>query len=503
MKTKKFLCFILSILISSSALLAACSTAKTSDTNTADTSDTAVTDASGNTEETTQALYQIPTHDYGGYNMRVLIPNHDDWAMSTIKAVASTDTGEEEENGDPLNDAIYKRNAEVEQGLNVKITEIKVSGPESPAKKAILAGSDDYDVVFTDSAQAGLIATQGLYLNLDDVPGLNLDQPYWSQNANQSAQLLGKLYFTTSDANIITNDAIWLLYFNKTILQNLGLQDPYALVRNGTWTIDAMYDMAKAATKDIDGDGKFTVKDQWGISTHSSSFLAFLEGQGEQLVQLDNTGTPNLVNPDDKFVNAFVKAHDFMDKTNGVYLPAQDGYTGSTPDLNHASKTFMANMSLFCGEVLAWARTFRQMTADFGLLPYPKYDANQSNYYTMMIDTVPAFGIPVTAPDPERTGTFMDAFTGASSTTIIPAYYTVSLEGKFTRDEDSIEMLNIIRDGRTFDLAILYNWGGFYSALTTYGMSVSGTNPQTVFDKNSGKVNDAIQKTLDAYNSMQ
>jgi len=454
--------------------------------------------ANGATAESTIPFPHDDVINLGGRSFKILIDKQ--WSGNNLDI---EDYDIESMNGEVLNDAIYKRNRQVEDGLNVKITEIKIAGPEAKAKKAILAGADDYDVVFTDSAQAGLIATQGLYLDLLNVPGLNLDQPYWSQNANQSAQLLGKLYFTTSDANIITNDAIWLLYFNKKILQDLGLDDPYAMVRNGTWTIDAMYGMAKTATKDIDGDGKFTVKDQWGISTHGGSFLAFLEGQEEKLIKLDDKGTPYLITPDDRFVNAFVKAHDFMDKTNGVFLDAQGSYPGQTPDLNHAKKTFMANMSLFCGEVLAHARVFRQMTADFGLLPYPKYDANQSNYYTFMIDTVPAFGIPVTASDVERSGTFMDAFTGVSSETIIPAYYTVSLEGKFTRDEDSIEMLNIVRNGRTFDLAVLYNWGGFYSALQNYGMTASGTNPQTVFDKNSGKVDTAIQKTLDAYKSMQ
>lgn len=502
-KNRRLLGFILAIMLVMPIVLMACAPAKNqADANEATTkgdSESAAGDPD-NAEATTEEKYEFPGQNYDDYKMRVLIPDHDDWAMSTIKAVIG-DTGKEEENGDPLNDANYKRNSLVEAGLGVIIEEILVSGPEAKAKKAIQANTDDYDVIFTDSSQAGIIASQGMYLDLYDVPGLNLDQFYWNQNANKSVELLGKLYFTTSDANIITNDAIWLLYFNKKIQQNLGLGDPYQLVREGKWTVDVFYNMARESAKDLDGDGKWTVTDQWGISTHGLGFLAFFECQDQKLVMLNEQNEPYLVTPDDKFVSAFTKAFQLMDKQAGVFLDAQGSYPGRSADLDHAKKTFMADMSLFCAEVLAHARVFREMTADFGLLPHPKYDENQQNYYTFMIDTVPAFGIPITVSDAERSGAFMDAFTAVSSEVIMPAYYKISLEGKFTRDEDSIEMLDIIREGCVFDLAVLYNWGGFYSSIITYGTGKEGTNPATVFEKNRGKVEAAIQKTLDAYNS--
>jgi len=328
-----------------------------------------------------------------------------------------------------------------------------------------------------------------------------MDRAYWNQNANASVELFGKLYFTTSDANMITNDAIWVLYFNKKIQQELGLEDPYKMVREGKWTTDALYNMARASAKDLDGDGQWTVSDRWGISTHGLGFLAFFECQDEKLVELNDAGVPYLVNPSERFVSAFVNAFQLMDKKAGVFLDAQGSYPGRNSELDHAKKTFMADMSMFCAEVLSHARVFREMTADFGVLPHPKYDEQQQDYITFMIDTIPAFGIPVTVSDIERSGVFMDAFTAVSAETIIPAYYKISLEGKFTRDEDSIEMLDIIRDGRTFDLAVLFNWGSFYSAIITYGTGNEGTNPISVFEKNRGKVEAAIEKTLDAYNN--
>jgi hypothetical protein len=262
--------------------------------------------------------------------------------------------------------------------------------------------------------------------------------------------------------------------------------------------MDIFYDMARDAARDLDGDGVWTVADQWGISSHNLAFTAFFICQDQKLITLEENGEPFLVMPDDRFVNAFMNAHRLMDARGGIYLHAQGSFPGRTADLDHARKTFMHDMSLFCTEVLSHARAFREMTADFGLLPHPKYYEHQEQYLTLMIDTVPAFGIPVTVQDIERTGIFMEAMTGVSAEILMPAYYDVSLHSKFTRDEESIEMLDIIRDGRVFDLAVLYNWSDYYGQIIATGTS-NNPNPVTVYERLGDRVAVAIERTLDMF----
>jgi hypothetical protein len=128
MKTKRLL-FVLTIILISSVLFTACAPEQTTDAINTPSAEDAATPDGGESDnaEPVQEKYAFPGEDYGGYEMRVIVPDHDDWAISTIMA--------EEEDGDPINDAIYRRNQLVEEGLNIKITEILVSGPESRAKK--------------------------------------------------------------------------------------------------------------------------------------------------------------------------------------------------------------------------------------------------------------------------------------------------------------------------------------------------------------------------------
>jgi len=491
MKIKKFISLILTVVILAMALLAAC--APKNDGNSlgkggADSNNSVGNDG-GEIEKSTEEEddgYKIPSVNFGGYVMRLLTMEEDDWAISNL------DT--EEETGEPVNDGMYRRNRQVEFALDVVIKEIP-SGyfPEQNFKKSVLSNTDEYDLMFAHAYGAGPVASAGLYLNLHDILSLNLDRVYWDQGSIKSFELMNKLYFTTSDACVMTNDSIWVLYFNKKIVQDMGLSNPYQTAKEGKWTIDAMYGMAREAATDIDGDGVFTEADQWGISSHNLAFLEFLECQGEQLVVKDSNGYPILTTPDDRFVSAFNKVRILMDKTNGLYLAA-GALKGS--DYEHATKTFMKDMTLFCAEVLGWARKFREMTADFGILPHPKFDENQPTYLNVTADSVPVFGIPITNPDPERVGVFIDALTALSATTVTPAYYAISLEGKFARDDESIEMLDIIRSNRIYDLAVIYNWGNFYSAIITYGTSNSGDNPVTVFEKNGDKVKGLIADTI-------
>ena len=494
METKKKLVFIVVIVILSTALLillAACSP-KNEKIDSGGNENIQDSESDEIAEIENDASYKLPDVDFGGYTMRIVTISNEDWAI--------TDLDIQEQSGEPVNDAIYIRNRQIEDGINVVIKEIQGGiTSHDMLKKSVMTDTDEYDLMFSHASSGGPLASLGYYINLYDISSLKLEQSYWDQGAVKSFELMDKLYFTTSDANLMTNDAIWVLYFNKKIHQDLELEDPYKLVREDKWTIDAMYKMAREAAKDIDGDGAFTANDQWGVTSHSLCFLEFLECLGEQLVKKDSNGYPVLTEPNERFVSAFSKVRELTSANGGVYLDASSSFKGRTSEIDHPSKTFMNELSLFCAEVLGWSRKFREMTADFGILPHPKYDENQPTYLNVTANTVPIVAIPITNPNPERTGVFIDALTALSATTITPAYYTISLEGKFTRDEDSIEMLDIIRSNRIYDLAVIYNWGGFYDAIISYGTSKSGDNPATVFDKNGDKVRGLIADTIDIF----
>ena len=97
------------------------------------------------------------------------------------------------------------------------------------------------------------------------------------------------------------------------------------------------------------------------------------------------------------------------------------------------------------------------MEDDFGILPHPKFDESQKNYYSMLNQVyATAYSIPITNENPERTGWILDVMGYYSQDTLYPAVIEKNIKTKAMRDEESIAMLDILFDSKFYELG---GWG--------------------------------------------
>lgn len=121
---------------------------------------------------------------------------------------------------------------------------------------------------------------------------------------------------------------------------------------------------------------------------------------------------------------------------------------------------FYEGRTLFCGEVMSIYGSMRSMKDDWGVLPWPKYDEAQENFNNFVNEEAIVMAVPVTAGDVSRTGLLLEALCEGSTDTLRKQYYEVTLQIKAARDERMADMPDIIFDNRSFDLAMVYNFGG-------------------------------------------
>jgi hypothetical protein len=119
----------------------------------------------------------------------------------------------------------------------------------------------------------------------------------------------------------------------------------------------------------------------------------------------------------------------------------------------------------------------RSMPTDFGVLPIPKKNAAQ-DYYSCDVNSWTGLGItvPTTVVDMESIGIFLEAYAAESYKRVKPAYYDVLLSGKVARDEESLEMLDIIFGNRTYDIGAIGTYGTLNEVIylvMNYDMNVS------------------------------
>lgn len=436
------------------------------------------TEAEKTVTDTVREKYS--SYSYDGYEYKVLAlgPNAH-FAYDEVGADVN-EVWTEETNGTPLNDAIFARNLATEDLLGIKVTPIFADNDENirnQVKTEVTAGTTDYDTVLNRMDYIGPQAESGLYLNLMD--HLDTSNPWWDKNIVETFTMFNsKLYWITGDINVFDDFAVEVLFTNKSILEQNGFELPYKDVLEGKWTIDRMYQIAKACEKDLDGDGKMTVgKDVIGHIEGNDHIKHWIYAMGEKSCDIDKDG--NLE------VNILTESHiSAIDTLFSYMVDKQMTYTGAWQD-------FLKGGIVFCGAMLGPINSLREMEDDFGVIPMAKKNEEQENYgHYVSNGWTTAYAVPMTNKDPDRTGVILEVLCGFSTDTVRSALYDVLFAAKLVRDTESVEMLDIIFDTKSYDWAVDFSWGGNFANLyngiynTKNNTYVSGaTKSQKIINK--------------------
>ena len=127
-------------------------------------------------------------------------------------------------------------------------------------------------------------------LELRSVPYLALEKPWWDGRVTKDMAIADKVFFSTGDISILDNECTMVMFFNKELVTDYTLDDPYTLVREKKWTIDKVGEMAAAVTHDVDGDGKMTDADAWGMTAAFNAPISLYFASGERIVDKDADG---------------------------------------------------------------------------------------------------------------------------------------------------------------------------------------------------------------------
>ena len=262
---KKVMAILLAMLMTAPAVLTACSestdNAETTGTPAATTTTPSAVESEEAADETERLEPDIPADaNFNGYEFIITCTSNTEYGE------AQDDFYAEEITGEPINDARYNRNASVGDKLNIKITDLRGSGSVSEGQtlisNAVKAGTADYDLAMAGGYATSTLAMNNNLYDLNKVPYLNLAAPWWDQVANKDLQVLGQLFYTTGDISTADNDATYCIMFNKQLIDDYNLQNPYDLVYDDKWTMDNFISMAEQVYEDLNGNGIFVTGDK-------------------------------------------------------------------------------------------------------------------------------------------------------------------------------------------------------------------------------------------------
>jgi ABC-type glycerol-3-phosphate transport system substrate-binding protein len=455
-----------------------------------DAADPSATDApvTGTQDAEDYSAY-MPTADYDGYEFCILKHGDVSWCLDDVWAEGSA--------ADAYSDAIFNRNCRIEAALDIRITQYE-GVVDSLIQSSVMTGDDNYAIAYPTLSAAASLGGQDLLVDLKLIPEFHLDMPWWDAAAVDYLTIAGRLFFAESEINIQYDEATWVLYFCKSLIERYTLESPYELVRNNAWTMDKMHEMMTAVAHDEDGNGERNAPaDYFGFSTHWGSYVGLLSGSGESLVRPDGEKSyvSNLYS--ERMISIAEKIGSIMNDMDATVIPNR--FKGAAAaDGAWAINTFYNEHSLFYGEVIGQFANLREMEGDFGLLPFPKYETTQEYYTCEVLNTAFAYVIPRSVQDKSRTATITEALAIDSHGDFIDAYLDTTITGKSMRDKESREMLQIIFTYRVYDLGDIFGWGGiadtFQSAVNAGGkyLASSAQRIESAFRQ-------AVKGSMEAY----
>ena len=487
---------IMLILLVAATTLAIFSACDEDDDIQATTASNGETDSGGN-DKTARIAPTLPDYDWQGYIFKIPVS---DLSGTTMENWQSRDITSEEATGDPINDAVYRRNMVLQNKYNFGIERVFVDNPAGilgMLRNAIAAGDNQFDCVSISLFGAAMAATEGLFADLFEVEYLDFEKPWWDKNAIEGISIGNRLFFASGDCVLANKDACAAILFNKPLLADLALENPYDLVKNNKWTIGKLYEMSRAAAADLNGNGKMdSDSDRFGfIPNITLDSKALYQGMGVRIAAKDADDLPFLTYMSERTFNIIDIWNELLHAKFTWHPYVDIVYSGD----DMAERVFADGRGLFFSTVIRSVEHFRSMDTDFGILPVPWLDENQRKWYHGVDYFVgQAIAVPAFLADDyvalDRAGFMIEAITSESKYTVIPAYYDVQLTGKFIRDDESSEMLDIIFGSTLWDPGIIYDW---FELLN--GISFSEYSTPSGYEKRIGKIETAMQKTIDAF----
>lgn len=364
----------------------------------------------------------------------------------------------EELTGEVINDALYNRNAAVEKILNVNIEQTVVEDNHKlydAVEEMINSGEDTYDIISgTISVDSSLIYdgfVHNLYSNGINTY-LNADNPWWAQHWIESAELDGKLYTITGAAALSLYRNAYAIFYNKTFGEELGREDLYEVVERGDWTIDYCTEVIAGIRRDITGDGGCGEGDEFGMYINDYCDMFWSAFDMNMLKKSDDGWFEVAVEDKDKIFTAFDKIFSLVHKNPSAYKVSDGWGFRISSDVFALGNTYITAIPLKHTESIH----FRGMYDEYGIIPLPKFDKEQEDYYTYSGDQYTMFMIPRTARNPEMSGAVLEAMACESYNSVLPTYFDFALRGRYVEGSQEKRVLDKIIENIDVDSSWIY-----------------------------------------------
>ena len=397
--------------------------------------------------------------------------------------------------------AVWNRNAAIKAKYGLDIVGKFVNeATTATAKLSLETGDDQYDLILCPNNQFHSFALQGYLINISELKYVNLEKDCWNAYANEQLTMGGKLYYTTNKFMLQDKHRTWMLWYNRTLANELNLGYLESEVFDGTWTMDRLIEISKQGSSEFDGADGMTFGDKWGVTFSSSyCFAQLVLGTGFRISEKGSDGYPKLVGATDQMVSYIDKVIELTSNTDSCFI---NGIRPTTEDSQASGATiFTEGRAVIMGHAISFIDNLYRLDFEYGALPNPKYNVEQESYYSVPnLSNGSLMAVPATVYDLDKAGFGLQAISEESVNTSYYAYIETRCKLQDAYDEDMAKCLGIIFDGVVYDIAFVNDIGGLGEVVRTSLVQAGGMNIYASQYKRKEKMaNNELSKVKEKY----
>ena len=422
-------------------------------------------DTQPKTETDPNSVWDLPVHNLQGHDFLFLVRTTSHKQLDTFEIAA------EDVTGDKINDAVFKRNSILQEKYNCTVSEERTENILTTCREALLAGDYVWDVIYGGFHVMRSLSSSNLLVDLAQLDNIQLQKNWWDHNLAEEMTIHGHTFYAAGDGDTLDDRSAVIVFVNLDILEINRQPNPYEMVKSGNWTIQNMYEIGEACWEDADGDGIFSAKSNdiaAQISGNDVNWL-YLVGCGFDLSERTSSGEYRL---------PATLSEDML----SCWQELKGLITSPHRDLIDNGANFRMQHAAYFVCDIAVALNWSNASHNFGIIPMPKRNAEQENYYCPFFSGwYSSFAIPTTVDKgtdyqaagfesgSEMVAYFLNAFSYESTDTVKVAFYDEVMKKQSVRDAETVEMIDIALANKLYDPVAIYDFGGLRDVFRDVG----------------------------------
>jgi hypothetical protein len=212
----------------------------------------------------------------------------------------------------------------------------------------------------------------------------------------------------------------------------------------------------------MDGNDQFGILSEGGAA--NANILYFIKSAGIRNTTNDSDGIPQISFMNDKTIKILEMCKAVLDDTS-VSITYENASKGaSIGDYPHyfaycRGALFTTDHFLFVQNGVNETVDFKDMKADYGIAPNPKFDTAQEKYCHRIDPFTTIMAIPITNANLDQTGIILEYMSWLSSKTVFPAYYETTIKTKRIRDDEAPLIVDIIKNSISYEISDIFDLG--------------------------------------------